>query len=75
MKTDKYLYVVRHGEAEGNIDPNKRGPNSSLTEEGKKQAEVVAERFKKIPVDVIVSSPMKRAHDTSLVISDAIKFS
>lgn len=67
---DKYLYIVRHGECEGNADPTKRGPDSPLTEKGIAQAKEVADRLDRTPVEIILASPMPRAYDTARIISE-----
>jgi broad specificity phosphatase PhoE len=66
------VYFVRHGESEGNkklIAQNSETPLSSL---GKKQAGIVAERLKKIPIDIICSSPYLRAKQTAEIIAKRI---
>jgi broad specificity phosphatase PhoE len=56
------IYLVRHGEA-SDYD----GPDPGLSERGRQQARLVAERFAEI-VDVpiaLVSSPLRRARETA----------
>lgn len=69
---EKYLYVVRHGECEGNVDPALRGPDSPLTEKGIAQAKETARRLAHTPAEVILSSPMLRAQDTAHIIAQEI---
>ncbi len=66
------IYFVRHGESEGNVGPFVQGREEPLTIEGIEQANTVAERFKGIPVDIILSSPENRAKMTAEIISKDI---
>ncbi len=66
------IYFVRHGESEGNTGPLHQGPDTPLTENGRKQAEFVAERFSDIPIDLIVSSTYERAKETAYIINSLI---
>ncbi|MBD3250507.1 MAG: hypothetical protein GF381_02990 [Candidatus Pacebacteria bacterium] len=59
------LYLVRHGESEGNKQKIHQGPDTRLTEVGLSQAKILAHRFKKIEIDVILSSPFRRAMQTA----------
>ena len=65
----KKIYFVRHGESEGNAGPIRQKSHASLTEEGNKQAILVAERLSKISFDCIVSSSMSRAKETAEIIA------
>ncbi len=62
---EKIIYFVRHGQSEGNISNNYQAPESPLSEGGKAQAKIVAERIKKIPFDVLISSPLTRTKETT----------
>lgn len=64
----KKVYFVRHGESEGNIGPIRQTGESPLTERGRAQAEFVATRCAKLPIDIIVSSTMTRARQTAEII-------
>ncbi len=66
------LYVVRHGESRENISGVFEGVTSPLTEKGESQAAFVAERFKSIPVDIILASEFLRAQKTAEAIGNAI---
>lgn len=60
------LYIIRHCEAEGNVKRFFQGVSDcDISECGKKQLELLAERFKKIQIDAIYSSPLKRAYRTA----------
>jgi broad specificity phosphatase PhoE len=65
----KKVYFVRHGESEGNIGLHFQGYKSPLTERGREQARIVAERCMNVPIDAIISSSMKRAEETADIIS------
>jgi len=63
----KTIYLVRHASAEGQpID-------APLTEQGRKQALALVEFFKQKEIDLIFSSPFKRAIDTIKLLSDSKK--
>lgn len=66
---EKLVYLVRHGQSEGNISPYFQPLDSPLSEEGKKQAGLIAERLNKIPFEILISSPLVRAKETSEMIS------
>lgn len=66
----KTVYFVRHGESEANVNFHTgkgvfQGETSPLSEKGREQARFIAERCTKLPIDVILSSPARRAHDTA----------
>ncbi|MDN5343056.1 MAG: hypothetical protein PWP28_1931 [Oceanotoga sp.] len=65
------IYLTRHGQTEWNIQKKFQGwKNSNLTEIGKKQAELLSKRLKKIKIDKIYTSPLKRAYETSEIIKN-----
>lgn len=66
------LYLVRHGESTFNIDGIIQPLGNELSEKGKEQAEFLAARFKGISVDIIISSPLKRAKQTTEIIQGVI---
>ena len=60
------VYLIRHGEAEGNVLPYFQGTSdTSLTERGREQLKYLAERFRTVPLDAIYYSPWKRAQETA----------
>jgi broad specificity phosphatase PhoE len=61
----KTIYFIRHGSTDGNETDAYQVHTTPLSEKGLAQAAFVAERFKKIPVDVIISSDMTRAAQTA----------
>lgn len=71
-KSEKVVYFIRHGESVGNAEGFFQGYEGGLSLTGKKQARSLAERFKNIPVDVILASTMPRARQTAEAIHAAI---
>ena len=69
---EKHIYLVRHGQSESNADGIMRGHEAKLTDSGREQAMVAAERIKRIGVDSIISSPFPRAHDTAFFIGERV---
>ena len=66
------LYLVRHGQTEYNELSLHQHSNVELSDLGVKQAEILAKRFSKIPIDLIYSSTLKRAKDTTEIINRII---
>ncbi len=65
------IYVARHGQTVWNAKNWVCGiTDSELTEKGIKQAEQLAELVKGCNIDLILTSPLKRAMDTSKIIGD-----
>lgn len=63
--------VVRHGETNENLDAIMQGKlNTNLNEKGISQAKCAKEALKDEHIDLIVSSPLNRAKDTALIISN-----
>ncbi|MDP3918127.1 MAG: histidine phosphatase family protein [Candidatus Woesebacteria bacterium] len=63
------VYLVRHGESEGNKLRFHQVEETPLSKKGIKQAEVLAERLKNTKIDVIYSSKITRAKQTAEIIS------
>jgi broad specificity phosphatase PhoE len=73
----RHLYFVRHGLSEMNVLGMYSGSsNTMLTNIGREQAAKtgIHIRENKIPVDVIVSSPLSRAHETAKHIAAEIDY-
>jgi|SRR3989344_503044 len=68
----KKVYIVRHGQSEGNISNVYQPFESPLTPEGKKQAEYIAERVLRLPIDSIIASPQDRAKETAQIIAEKL---
>ena len=66
----KTIYFVRHGESEGNASFRYQASETPLTERGREQARLMAERCTKFPIDIIVSSTMERAQETAAIIAE-----
>jgi len=65
----KTIYLVRHGESEGNLSYIFQTKDSPLTEKGREQAEFIAERIAKLPAEVIIASPLARTKATAEIIA------
>jgi len=68
------LYFVRHGESEANLQhviSNYASP-FGLTERGRQQVQVLADRLKDTPIATMYSSPVLRAMDTADILYQAL---
>lgn len=68
---DKVVYFVRHGQSEQNVGNVFQGGDAKLTELGERQARFVAERMAHIVADIVLASPMPRAHVTAQYVAAA----
>jgi len=66
------IYFVRHGQTRCNEMWLYQDEYEPLSEIGLEQARMAAERVKSLPVDMIYSSPMKRAVQTAGIVKEAI---
>jgi broad specificity phosphatase PhoE len=66
----KTVYFVRHGSTEGNEKRAYQHVHTPLSELGRRQAECVACRFERIPVDIVITSDMERAAETGRCIAE-----
>jgi probable phosphoglycerate mutase len=65
------LLLVRHGESEWNAEGRWQGQaDPPLSDIGRRQAQVAADGLGS--VDAVVASPLVRAHDTALIISESL---
>ena len=65
------FFVARHGETTWNALNKICGRiDVELTDKGREQAAALGDRLKDKGIDVIISSPMKRAYDTSRIIAE-----
>ncbi|MCH5200857.1 MAG: histidine phosphatase family protein [Oscillospiraceae bacterium] len=65
------FFVTRHGETDWNVLDKVCGrTEAELTDNGRRQAAELADRLADKNIDVIVSSPMKRAYETSRIIAE-----
>lgn len=67
------IYFIRHGESEYNAKELFQHSDVALLGKGVKQAEFLAKRFSKIPIDVIISSSYTRAKQTAEIIGKKLK--
>jgi probable phosphoglycerate mutase len=64
------VYLIRHGEAEGNIYRRAQGQyDSGLTAKGLRQVDALAERFRDVRIDALYSSDLQRARMTAAAIT------
>ena len=64
------VYLIRHGEAEGNVLPYFQGTvDTKLTEKGREQVSYLSGRFRDIPLDAVYYSPWHRAKETAEAVS------
>ncbi len=70
----KYLWLVRHGESQGNLERRVQGwADYPLTDLGRRQAVHLAERLaRERPIHELVASPLQRAAETAQIISQAL---
>ncbi|MEO6761410.1 MAG: histidine phosphatase family protein [Candidatus Saccharimonadales bacterium] len=72
----KQLYFVRHGESEANLQRVFAGQmDTPLTNKGRTEARTASESLKNQHFDLIVSSPLVRAHETAQIIAHKIGYS
>ena len=65
------IWLIRHGEAEGNLYRRIHGwYDGALTEMGFRQLPCLAERFRDVPLEAVYSSDLRRAMDTARALSD-----
>lgn len=64
------IYLVRHGETDSNVNEAYQFPDTLLSKEGLKQSHALADRFKKIKIDKIFSSPYERTKKTAEMIKE-----
>jgi probable phosphoglycerate mutase len=63
------IYLIRHGEAEGNLYRRAQGQyDSNITQLGRQQIAALAQRFRDIPIDGLWASDLCRAQSTAAAI-------
>lgn len=67
------LYLVRHGQSEGNVKGTHQGEEVPLSDEGIKQAKLLAKRLKDQEISTIYASHLLRAKNTAETISEELK--
>ena len=70
----KYVWLIRHGESQGNLEGRIQGwADYPLTELGHRQAAQLAQRLtREGSIQALVSSPLQRAADTARVVGDVL---
>jgi phosphoserine phosphatase len=67
------FYFIRHGETQWNAEGLLSGRTDvPLSEAGMRQAQLLAERLRAVPVEAMYSSPLERAVETARLIGQAI---
>lgn len=66
------LYVIRHGQTTCNREAIIQGPriDAQLSDEGQRQAQALGKAFEETDLDIVVTSPMRRARDTAAALTD-----
>lgn len=70
----KNVYLIRHGQSVNNAmgaGRDYQGADDPLNETGKKQAQYIAKRACKLPLEALIASTMTRAQETAEAISHA----
>lgn len=72
LKCVFFLYLFRHGQTDMNIVRRYQGQllNEKLNAEGVKQAKELAVSFADCPLEIIYSSPLRRAYETARILQD-----
>ena len=71
----KNFYIFRHGQSTYNVEGRIQGHtnNSVLTDFGLEQAYATADNLKNKNVEIVISSPLRRAKQTGNIVSKTIK--
>src|SRR5947209_11587796 len=64
---EKHIYLVRHGQIEPGTSVGNLGPR--LSDKGRAQAELIAQRLSLLPISVIHHSTLLRAVETAEIIT------
>lgn len=73
----KHLYFIRHGLSEANVQGVATGSTDTpLTQKGREQADTAGRQAKQenLVFDIILSSPLSRAHDTAQAIATHVDY-
>ncbi len=60
----RYLYLVRHGEASAD--------EGALSERGRRQARLLGERLRRVPLSVVRHGPLARAAETARLVGEQL---
>lgn len=71
----KDFYIFRHGETDCNLEKRWQGQgiDIDLNQTGLKQADDLAEKMQNLGLEIIYSSPLKRAYQTALAVGKKTK--
>lgn len=69
------IYLVRHGESEGNIGAHYQHPNSPLNPLGREQARQLSVAVARFGVRRIIASNYPRALETAIIVGGALRLS
>lgn len=71
----KNFYIFRHGESTYNVEGRVQGhsDDSLLTGKGREQAAETARILRDKNIEIIISSPLKRAQETGMIVAGVIK--
>ncbi|MGA7898811.1 MAG: phosphohistidine phosphatase SixA [Nitrososphaeraceae archaeon] len=66
------LFLIRHGEAGKRLQSGSKDFDRPLTSTGQKEVESISISLKKLKInfDRIITSPLKRAHQTAVIVSN-----
>jgi phosphohistidine phosphatase len=70
------IFILRHGEAGKKLTTgNNKDSERPLTAAGQKEVAEIANSFKELEIrfDLIISSPLKRAHQTAAIVAKTLK--
>jgi len=71
--TETHLGLLRHGQTDWNIDLRLQGSSDiPLNQTGIKQAQLAADHLLGSDWELILSSPLSRAHDTAKIVASAL---
>lgn len=63
------LYIMRHGETDWNKSRRLQGKSDiSLNDFGRELAEKTREELKDVPFDLVITSPLRRARETAMIV-------
>lgn len=68
----KRVYFVRHGESESNRSGVVQGHHDSLSEEGRRQATLLSERFRHMTFGGFITSDVVRARQTADIVASVV---
>lgn len=73
IQVSMILYCVRHGESTHNAQGRVQGQSDvALSDLGRRQAEAISQVLANEPVELVYSSPLRRAMETARIIAQAV---